>query len=116
MPHLSRSARRWVLALTVIALVAAAVRLSISSTPIVGYRVLDDYNLALRVIGSHAQWRGATIEETPSEVSIGLQEISIRGPGFDDDVAYVAVRLHDPLGSRTVVDVLTGDPIPLATP
>ena len=103
--------RRLLVSLVVVAVVIGGFRLAMVPIPITGYRALDDYNLALQVVGSQAQWRGATVDETASTVTIGLAEIWVHGPGFDDEIVFVALRLHDPLGSRIVVDSLTGGPV-----
>ena len=104
------------IAVVIIALIAGGVRLTMTHTYPVGYCLLDDYNLAVQVIGAKAQWRGVTVDETDSTVSIDLKEISIRGPGFDDGITYVVVRLNDPLGNRTVIDASTAAAVQLLTP
>jgi hypothetical protein len=111
MTRINSPIKRLLAALVVFVVVIGAFRLAMVPTEITGYRALDDYNLALQVVGSKAQWRGATVDETASTVTIGLAEISVQGPGFDDDIVFVTIRLRDPLGSRTVVDSLTGDPV-----
>ena len=108
--------KRLLAGIIVIAIVIAGVRLAMGSTPILGYRLLDDYNLAVQVIGSQAQWRDVTVEETATTVKVDLKEIWIHGPGFDDAIAYVAIRLREPLGARTVVDAASGTRVPLVSP
>jgi len=103
--------KRLISAAVVIAIVAGAARLAMTQTPIVGYRPVDDFNLAIQVTGDQPQWRGATISETDSTVTIDLREIWFHGPGFDDTIAYVLVRLQQPLGTRTVVDASSGLPV-----
>jgi hypothetical protein len=104
--------RRVVVAVVVVALLAAVftlgVRLATAPTPIAGYRLIDDYNIAVQITGSKAQWRDVSVAETATTVTITLREIWIHGPGFDDAIAYVALRLREPLGTRTVVDSITG--------
>ena len=98
---------------------AAAIRLAVTPTFVGGYEVLDEYNIALRVLGASPTWRALTTHtETSTEVTIGLSEISLQlGPGFGDErVAYVAVRLRDALADRDVVDATTGILIPRIEP
>jgi hypothetical protein len=75
--------RRWLLVVAAIALVGvAAIRLAVTPTFVGGYRVIDDSTIALQVIGVSPTWRAVTLEtETPSEVTVGVSEISLRfGP------------------------------------
>jgi hypothetical protein len=101
--------RQRLLAIAIVTVIAiGGARLAMAPTPIMGYRLLDDYNVALQIIGSKAQWRGVTVDETVAAVTIDLREIWVHGPGFDDDIAYVAVRLTEPLGTRNVINAATG--------
>jgi hypothetical protein len=100
----------------VVVLAAGGTRLAMAPTPVTGYRALDDYNLALQIIGSRAQWRGVTVDETDAAVTIDLKEIWVHGPGFDDDIAYFAVRLTEPLGTRNVINAATGMRVPALAP
>jgi hypothetical protein len=110
--------RRLVVAAVAVALVIVALRLAITTVDPVGYRVIDDFNVAVQVIGGHPTWRAATsVEETSSTVTVGVSEMWLRlGPGFDDTISYLVVRLNDPLGTRTLVDAATGSPIPRLSP
>jgi hypothetical protein len=112
--------RRWLfIAAIVVVVVIAAVRLAITPTFVGGYRMIDDYNLALEVTGANPTWRAITAQtETPSDVTIGINEISLRfGAGFGDErIAYVVVTLSDQLGARRVVDASSGAEIPRLEP
>lgn len=111
--------RRLVIAAIVVIAVVAGLRLAVTPTFVGGYRVVDDTNLALQVIGAHPTWRAITLlEETPSDVTVGMSEISLQlGPGFgDEQPAYVVVTLNDPLGARRVLDASTGAEIPRLAP
>jgi hypothetical protein len=111
------SRARWLLTtIVVLALLIGAVRLAMTPTPITGYRVLDDYNVAIQITGSKAQWRGVTVEETPSAVTVDLKEISLRLAGFDDDIAYVSIRLQSPLADRAVIDASSGSAVRRVAP
>jgi hypothetical protein len=112
--------RRRLLVVAAVALVGVgAIRLAVTPTFVGGYRVIDDSTIALQVIGVSPTWRAVTLEtETPSEVTVGVSEISLRfGPGFGDErTAYVVVALRDPLGNRQVIDASTGAAIAQIAP
>lgn len=105
--------RRAVVAAVLIVLVLA-VGLSVKTPHVYGYRVIDDYNIALQVVGARPLWRAVTTEtETSSTVTIGVSELWFElAPGFDDRIAYVVAGLADPLGTRSVIDASTGAAIP----
>jgi hypothetical protein len=106
-------------AVIVVAVVIAGVRLAVTRTAVNGYRVIDDYNLALQVIGANPTWRRVTVEtETASDVTVGISEISLRlGAGSGDErIAYVVMTLNDPLGARRLLDASTGAEIPRLQP
>lgn len=111
--------RRLVVAAIVLIVVAAGPRLAITETYSAGYRVIDDYNIAIQVTGAHPTWRAVTeLDETPTAIWIGISEISLQlGPGFGDErITYVNVTLNDPLGTRPVIDASTGNAIPRLAP
>src|ERR1044071_1526845 len=95
----------------------AAIRLAVVPTSMTGYVPIDDYNVAIAVIGGEPVWRAVTaLHETTSTVEIAIDEIrSLQlGAGLGDErIAYVAVRLNEPLGSRQVVNRSSGALIPL---
>ena len=96
-----------------------ALRLAITPVFVFGYRVIDDYNLGLQVTGASPTWRAITVQtETASDVTIGISEVNLRfGAGFGDErIAYVVVRLTDPLGTRRVVAGADGAEIPRLAP
>ena len=101
----------------VVALITVAVvRLAIHSTFVGGYRQIDEYNIALQVLGASPTWRAITAQtETPSEVTVGVSEIGMLqfGAGFGDErIGYVVVTLREPLAGRQVVNAATGLAIP----
>lgn len=99
-------------------LAAVALRLAVTPSYIGGYRVVDDYNIALQVVGSRTAWRAVTIEqETSQSVTVGVSEASLHiGAGFDDRIAYVVVQLAEPLAGRTVINATTGSEISRLSP
>ena len=118
MRGLVRNRRLLIAAVTVIALIAA-LRSAMTATFFSGYRIVDDRNLAIQVLGAHPTWRAITVlKETSSDDTVGMSEISFRlGPGFGDErLAYMVVTLSDPLGARRVLDASTGAEIPRLTP
>jgi hypothetical protein len=103
--------RRLIVGAIIVVVVIAALRLAITPTFVSGYRVLDDYNLALQVTGASPTWRAVTVlTETASDVTIGITEMDFRfGAGFGDErIAYVVVRLTDPIGTRRVLGASNG--------
>jgi hypothetical protein len=112
--------RRRLLVVATVALVALAVmRLAIRPTHVFGYREIDDYNIALQVIGASPVWRGLTEQsETSSTVIVAVSHVTFQfGAGFGDErIAYLAVRLGEPLGSRQVIDATSGTAIPRISP
>jgi hypothetical protein len=111
--------RRLIIAAIIVIALIAGLRLAVTPTFVGGYRIVDDTNLALHVIGAHPTWRAITVlKETPSDVTVGVSEISLQlGPGFgDEQTAYLVVTLSDPLGARRVLDASTGAEIPRLTP
>ena len=111
---------RLLVAAVVAFVVLAIVRLGVIRPAYVGgYRVIDDYNIALQVIGASPTWRGLTEHtETGSTVTVAVSHITFEfgaGPG-DERIAYVAVRLSEPLGNRQVIDATSGTAIPRWSP
>jgi len=111
--------RRRAVAAAVVVLVIGAIRLAITSTFATGYLVIDNYNVAVQVIGAHPTWRAVTVQtETATQVTIGIDEIALAiGPGSGDErIAYVVATLHDPLAGRRVVNAATGLELPRLAP
>ena len=109
--------RRRLLVAAAVAVVGLAIlRLTlVRPTHIGGYRQIDDYNIALQVIGANPTWRGVTeLTETGSTVTVAVSHVTFQfGAGFGDErIAYVAVRLSEPLASRQVIDATSGTAIP----
>jgi len=102
----------------IVVLAAVGLRLAVTPSYIGGYRVVDDYNIALQVIGARTTWRAVTIDqETSQSVTVGVSEATLQiGAGFDDRIAYVVVQLAEPLAGRTVINATTGSQIPLLSP
>ncbi len=105
--------RRCFLVVAVAAVITVTVvRLAIHRTLVGGYQQIDDYNLALQVLGASPTWRGITAQtETASEVTLGVSEIGMLqfGAGFGDErIGWVVVALREPLAGRQVVDATTG--------
>jgi hypothetical protein len=113
--------RRRLVLVAVAALVAfAIVSSAVGPTFIGGFRQIDDYNIALQVLGASPTWRSITeLTETASEVTLRVSEIGMLqlGAGFGDErIGYVLVSLRDPLGDRQVIDATTGAAIPRIAP
>lgn len=113
--------RRLGVGAVVVALVVvlAALRTTVTPTRIYGYRVVDDYTVALQVLGAHPTWRALTTQtETETDVTIAVSEISLHlGPGFGDErIGYVIVTLEAPLELRRLINASTGDDIPRLAP
>ena len=112
--------RRRLLVAAVVLVALATVRLAVvRPAHIGGYRVIDDYNIALQVLGASPTWRGVTEQtETGSTVTVAVSHITFEfGAGFGDErIAYVAVRLSEPLGDRQVIDATSGTAIPRWSP
>jgi hypothetical protein len=94
-----------------------AVRLAVQPVHLVGYRVIDPYNIALQMTGASPVWRGVTVN-IESNAAVTLEVSEFRGiqfgAGFGDErIAYVAVRLQDPLAGREVIDAFAGAAVPL---
>ena len=103
--------RRLAIAAIVLLVVLGGLRLAVTQTYVHGYRLVDDYNIALLVTGANPTWRAVTeLQETPTEVTVRISEMSLRlGPGSGDErPGEVAITLRDPLGTRRVVDASTG--------
>jgi hypothetical protein len=111
--------RRLVAAAIVLVVIAAGLRLAITPTYTPGYRVVDDFNIAIQVTGAAPTWRAVTdLDQTASDVRIRISEMSLHlAPGSGDErIAYVIVTLNDPLGTRPVIDASTGNAIPRLAP
>jgi hypothetical protein len=109
--------RRRVLVAAALAVVGFAIlRLTVVRPAYIGgYRQIDEYNIALQVIGANPTWRGVTeLTETDSAVTVAVSHVTFEfGAGFGDErIAYVAVRLNEPLGGRDVIDATSGTAVP----
>jgi hypothetical protein len=74
--------RRWMVFVAIIVVVVIApLRLAITPAFATGYRVIDEYDLALRVTGATPTWRAiADQAETPSDVTVGASELCAPSP------------------------------------
>ena len=98
----------------VLVLVVTAVRLLDSASWIYSYRVVDDKTLVVGTITGPGAWtRVTSVTETPSTVTITVNSFLIQlGPRTGVGIAVESVAtLHDPIGSRTVVDGSSGLPV-----
>ena len=99
--------RRIVLAFLVVVAVVAAYHLLDVPTRISYYRIVDDRTLVLGTTSGRGAWMRVTgISETAASVTVTVSSLFIQlGPGTAEGIPYESVaRLHDPLGSRTVLD------------
>lgn len=107
--------RRWVVvALVVLLLAVVTYRLLDSPTWIYYYRVLDDRTLLAGTTTGPGAWvRVTDVVETPSTVTITVRSLYVQlGPGTAEGVTYESVaKLHEPLGSRPVIDGSSGLPV-----
>jgi hypothetical protein len=110
--------RRQALVAAILIVLIVGVGLSVKTPHVYGYRVIDDHNIALQVVGARPLWRAVTTRtETSSTVTVGVSEVWLQlAPGFDDTIAYVVAGLADPLGTRVVIDASTGTAIPELKP
>ncbi len=113
--HVPRVRRRWlVVGLVALLVVFAAYRVLDSPTWIYYYRVLDDRTLVVGTVsGPGASTRVTDVTETPSTATIIVRSLFIQlGPATGGGTPYESVaKLHDPLGSRTVIDGSSGLPV-----
>ena len=114
-----RPRRRWVVIVAlVVVIVFTAYRLLDTATWIYYYRVVDDQTLLLGTIsGEGAQVRVTNVTEAPTSVTITVSNFFVQlGPGSGVGINYESVaKLHDPLGSRTVIDGSSGLSVQRAT-
>ncbi|MGH2967143.1 MAG: hypothetical protein ACRDMH_17430 [Solirubrobacterales bacterium] len=109
-----RLRRRWIAVGVVLVLVVTAVRLLDSACWIYYYRVVDDRSLVVGTVeGPGALTRVTSVIETPSTVTITVSSFLVRlGAGTAVGIPVQSVaKLHDPIGSRTVLDGSSGLPV-----
>ena len=113
--------RRW-RALVVIGLVLIVVVLSVRAldhaSTIEYYRVVDDQTLAVGTAEGHNAWTRVTaLDETPATITVTVSSVTIQlGPGTADALLVeTEVKLHDPIGTRSVIDGSSGQPVRRAT-
>ena len=91
------------------------VRLADVPFPMWSYRVVDDRTIEVETVTGPATWtRVTSLTETAGSVSVSVGEIGVPLPlaGYGDDIVWLTVTLHDPLGSRLVIDSASGQPVP----
>ena len=113
-----RLRRRWFLAVAAFVVVVSVVlglRDLDRPAPLFGYKILDDHNIAVQTVSGPSAWtRLDSLTETTVSVTVGVT--SWTAPllaGSGDDISWIAVRLRDPIGTRTVVDASSGQPLAL---
>lgn len=112
--RLPKSRRRWIGVAVALALVVAAVRLLDSTSWIYYYRVVDAQTLVVGTVTGPGAWtRVTSVTETPATITITVGSLLIQlGPGTAVGIPVESVaRLHDPIGSRTVIDGSSGLPV-----
>ena len=75
------------------------------------YRVIDDRTLTVGTAEGHNAWTRVTaVDETPTTVRITIGSLLIQlGPRTADALAVeTEVKLHDPIGDRSVIDGSSG--------
>lgn len=95
-------------------LVVAAIRLLDSAAWIDYYRVDDEQTVVVGTVTGPGAWtRVTSVTETPSTVTITVSSLLLQiGPGSAVGVPVESVaKLHDPIGSRTVIDGSCGLPV-----
>ena len=113
--RLPRVRRRWITVAVVLLLVVVAVRLLDGASWIYYYRVVDDRTLVVGTITGPGAWtRVTSVTETPATITITVSSLLIRlGAGTAVGIPVESVaKLHDPIGSRTVIDGSSGLPVP----
>jgi hypothetical protein len=105
-------ARRWVVAVAIVLVLAVlAVRSLDSPSWIFYYRVIDERTLVVGTAPGPGAWtRVTSVIETPSTVTITVSSLFVRlGPGTSEAVAVESTAtLRDPIGNRTVIDGSSG--------
>ena len=113
--RLPRLRRRWIAVAVALVVLVAAVRLLDGASWIDYYRVVDDQTLVVGTVTGRGAWTRVTnVTETPATVTIIVSSFLIQfGPGtaVGVPVEFFAM-LHDPIGSRTVIDGSSGLPVP----
>ena len=112
--RLARVRRRWITVAVVLLLVIVAVRLLDSASWIYYYRVVDDQTLVVGTVTGPGAWTRVTnVTETPATVTITVRSLVVQlGPGTAVGVPVESfAMLHDPIGSRTVIDGSSGVPV-----
>ena len=106
--------RRFAAIGVILVLVVLSARALDSKSTIEYYRVVDDRTLSVGTIEGHNAWTRVTaLDETPTTVTIRVSSLLLQlGAGTADGVPVVTeVKLHDPIGTRAVLDGTTGQPV-----
>jgi hypothetical protein len=108
-----RLRRRWLILAVVMVLAIAWVGLLDRAMPISYYRVVDPQTLVVGSLTGAGAWtRLTSVAETPAAVTVTVSSLSAPLPGTAAGYSLeLVVKLHDPLGSRPVVDGSNGDTV-----
>ena len=114
--------RRWRRFVVVIGLIVVLVVLSFRAldhpSTIEYYRVVDDRTLSVGTAEGHNAWTRVTaLDETPTTVTITVSSFLLQIGAHTADALLVEteVKLHDPIGTRSVIDGSNGMPVRRAT-
>ena len=109
-----RHGRRWLVVVVVLLLLVAAFRALDGASWIYYYRVVDDRTLVVgTVTGPRAWTRVTSVIETPTTVTITVNSLVVQiGGGTAVGISVESTAtLHDRIGSRSVIDGSSGQPV-----
>lgn len=115
----ARARRRWMVLGIIVVLALVAFRLLDQPLALQSYRLLDPQTLAVEGLGApRASTHVTGVTETAETVTITVNAFTLElGPVTSSaGRLYATVYLVEPLGSRTVIDGSTGQPIPAGGP
>ncbi|OGN80893.1 MAG: hypothetical protein A2X23_06550 [Chloroflexi bacterium GWC2_73_18] len=109
-----RFRRRWLVVAVVVVLVVAWVRALDRAMPIEYYRVVDAQTVVVGSLTGAGAWtRLTSVVETPAAVTVTVSSLQAPLPGAGAaNLLELVVKLHDPLGSRPVIDGSDGENVP----
>jgi len=108
-----RRRRLWVALGVVLVLALVSIRSLDRPTSIDYYRVVGDRTLVIGVVSGPGTWtRPTTIDEAADKVTLEVSSLTAPLPGYGDDAIEITVTLHEPIGSRPVVDAHSGQVVP----
>lgn len=110
---LQRLPCRWVHLAIVIAVVVLFVRLQDRLVHFDCYQRLDRWNFVVTTATGPGTWtRVTSVTETAASVTIGVSSLVAPLPAIGENRIYLTVHLRDPFADRTVIDAMTGLPVP----